>query len=210
MRMALTLSIFGLGITAAVTAIGAAAQTPDTRPVTLVVPIAAGGGVDTIGRHIRGETRRAAQSGVGGGEPHRRRRRYRPDTVAKAAPDGHTMLLMETSSVLHKWLHKQRAVRRRRRFRAGGGDRDDADPVVCRTRRAGGGSQGTDRLRQGQSGQALGRHARRRHAAPSRRRDAQCHGRHRHHPRAVQGHGAGAERSARRPDSADLVDAECR
>src|SRR5580700_1289334 len=105
MRMALWLSIFGLGITAAVTAIGAAAQTPDTRPVTLVVPIAAGGGVDIIGRQFAAklserlnqawvvENRTGAGGAIG------------TDTVAKAAPDGHTMLLMETSSVLHKWLH---------------------------------------------------------------------------------------------------------
>ena len=28
------------------------------------------------------------------------------DSVAKATPDGHTILLMESSAVLHKWLHK--------------------------------------------------------------------------------------------------------
>ena len=51
MRIAHKLSILGLGIAIAAT-IGASAQTlgGDTRPVTLVVPIAAGGGVDTIGR----------------------------------------------------------------------------------------------------------------------------------------------------------------
>jgi tripartite-type tricarboxylate transporter receptor subunit TctC len=73
--------------------------------VTLVVPIAAGGGVDIIGRQFAAklserlnqawvvENRTGAGGAIG------------TDTVAKAAPDGHTMLLMETSSVLHKWLH---------------------------------------------------------------------------------------------------------
>src|ERR1700689_5821780 len=107
MRIAQKLSILGLGITIAAT-IGASAQTPtaDTRPVTLVVPIAAGGGVDIIGRLFAAQlSERLNQpwvvenrTGAGGA--------IGADTVAKAAPDGHTMLLMETSSVLHKWLHK--------------------------------------------------------------------------------------------------------
>ena len=70
-----------------------------------MVPIGAGGGVDATGRLIAEklqerlkqpvvvENRPAAGGMVGA------------DSVAKAAPDGHTMLLMETSSVLHKWLH---------------------------------------------------------------------------------------------------------
>jgi tripartite-type tricarboxylate transporter receptor subunit TctC len=86
----------------------ASAQTPasDTRTVTLVVPIAAGGGVDTIGRVFADKlSQRLKQSwvvenrpGAGGV--------IGVDSVAKAAPDGHTMLVIETSAVLHKWLHK--------------------------------------------------------------------------------------------------------
>jgi tripartite-type tricarboxylate transporter receptor subunit TctC/2-polyprenyl-6-methoxyphenol hydroxylase-like FAD-dependent oxidoreductase len=70
-----------------------------------VVPIGAGGGVDATGRLIAEklqerlkqpvvvENRPAAGGMVG------------TDSVAKAAPDGHTLLLMETSAVLHRWLH---------------------------------------------------------------------------------------------------------
>src|ERR1700724_4751462 len=108
MRIAHKLSILGLGIAAAAAAIGASAQTPDgdTRPITLVVPIAAGGGVDTIGRIFAAqladrlkqpwvvENRPGAGGLVG------------LDSVAKATADGHTMVVMETSAVLQKWLHK--------------------------------------------------------------------------------------------------------
>ena len=99
----------GLAIAACVVVAAASrAQTPagDTRPVTLVVPIAAGGGVDTIGRIFAAQLaerlkqpwvveNRPGAGGVLG-----------LDSVAKAVPDGHTMVVIETSAVLQKWLHK--------------------------------------------------------------------------------------------------------
>ena len=108
MRLAPKLAVLGLGIAACALAVGASAQGPasDTRPVTLVVPIAAGGGVDTIGRLFAAqladrlkqpwvvENRPGAGGLVG------------LDSVAKAAPDGHTLIVIETSAVLQKWLHK--------------------------------------------------------------------------------------------------------
>ena len=85
---------------------GAHAQTYPARPVTLVVPIAAGGAVDTAARIFAEklqeklqqtfvvENRTGAGAMIGTGY------------VAKAAPDGYTLLLMESSVVLSKWLHK--------------------------------------------------------------------------------------------------------
>lgn len=84
----------------------AQAQIGSGRTITIVVPIGAGGGVDATGRLIAEklqerlkqpvvvENRPAAGGMVG------------TDSVAKAPPDGHTLLLMESSAVLHKWLHK--------------------------------------------------------------------------------------------------------
>ena len=100
------LSIFGLGITAAVATIGACRADAG---------------------YPSGDACRADRG-------RRRRRHHRPqfaaqlaerlkqpwvvenrpgaggaiglDTVAKAAPDGHTMVVIETSAVLQKWLHK--------------------------------------------------------------------------------------------------------
>jgi tripartite-type tricarboxylate transporter receptor subunit TctC len=107
MRIAHKLSILALGLAAAA-AVGASAHTPvgDTRPITLVVPIAPGGGVDTIARVFAAmlsdrlkqpwvvENRPGAGGVVG------------LDSVAKATPDGHTLAMFETSAVLHQWLHK--------------------------------------------------------------------------------------------------------
>ena len=76
------------------------------RPITLVVPIAAGGGMDTIGRALAERLQeRLKQSvvvenrtGAGGV--------VGADYVAKSAPDGRTLLLLDISAVLHKWLHR--------------------------------------------------------------------------------------------------------
>jgi tripartite-type tricarboxylate transporter receptor subunit TctC len=84
----------------------ARAQTYPTRPVTLVVPVATGGGVDTMARILSEklqeklkqtvvvENRPGAGSMVGA------------NYVAKANPDGHTLLLMEPATVLAKWMNK--------------------------------------------------------------------------------------------------------
>jgi tripartite-type tricarboxylate transporter receptor subunit TctC len=85
---------------------GAFAQTYPARPVTLVVPVAAGGGVDTAARILAErlqeklkqtvvvENRPGAGSMVGA------------NFVAKANPDGHTLLLMEPATLLAKWMNK--------------------------------------------------------------------------------------------------------
>jgi tripartite-type tricarboxylate transporter receptor subunit TctC len=84
----------------------AQAQLNPSRTITIVVPIAAGGGVDATGRLVAEKLaerfkqpvvveNRPVAGGMMG-----------TDSVAKAAPDGHTLLLMETSASLHKWLHK--------------------------------------------------------------------------------------------------------
>jgi tripartite-type tricarboxylate transporter receptor subunit TctC len=82
------------------------AQTYPTRPITLVVPVAAGGGVDTMARilaeKLQGklkqtvvvENRPGAGSMVGA------------NYVAKTNPDGHTLLLMEPAAVLARWMNK--------------------------------------------------------------------------------------------------------
>jgi len=84
----------------------AGAQTHPMRPITLVVPVAAGGGVDTAARILSEklqeklkqpvvvENRPGAGSVIGA------------NFVAKANPDGHTLLLMEPAAVLAKWMNK--------------------------------------------------------------------------------------------------------
>ena len=83
----------------------AQAQLNPSRQITIVVPIGAGGGVDATGRLFAEKLQERLKQPVvvenrpaGGGM-------VGADSVAKATPDGHTLLLMETSSVLHKWLH---------------------------------------------------------------------------------------------------------
>jgi tripartite-type tricarboxylate transporter receptor subunit TctC len=99
-RTAAALAVTAMWLTAA------QAQTYPARTVTVVVPIAAGGAVDTTGR-IFAEQLQAKlgqsfvvenRTGAGAviGTSH----------VAKAPPDGYTLLLMESSAPLAKWIYK--------------------------------------------------------------------------------------------------------
>ena len=82
------------------------AQPYPMRPITLVVPVAAGGGVDAVARILAGKMREALKQSVvvenrpGAGSM------IGANFVAKAAPDGYTLLLMEPAAVLAKWLNK--------------------------------------------------------------------------------------------------------
>jgi len=83
-----------------------AAQAYPARTITLVAPIAAGGAVDTAARilaeklqeQLQGSVVVENRTGAGG--------MIGTASVAKAPPDGYTLLLMEPSAALAKWLHK--------------------------------------------------------------------------------------------------------
>lgn len=82
------------------------AQTYPIRSITLVVPIAAGGAVDTAARIIAEKLQEKLRQSVvvenrpGAGSL------IGTNFVAKATPDGYTLLLMEPGAVLAKWLNK--------------------------------------------------------------------------------------------------------
>jgi tripartite-type tricarboxylate transporter receptor subunit TctC len=84
----------------------ASAQTYPTRPISLVVPFAAGGAVDTAARIVAEKLQEKLQQSVlvenrpGAGSM------IGSSFVAKAPPDGYTLLLMEPGAVLAKWLNK--------------------------------------------------------------------------------------------------------
>ena len=82
------------------------AQSYPTRPINLVVPIAPGGAVDGAARILSEQLQEKLEQPVivenrpGAGSL------IGTSAVAKAAPDGYTLLLMEPGAVLAKWLNK--------------------------------------------------------------------------------------------------------
>ena len=149
------------------------AQLNSQRQITLVVPIGAGGGVDATGRLIAEKLQERLKQPVivenrpaGGGM-------VGANSVAKAAPDGQTLLLMETSAVLHNYLHTNvpydvvdglRPDRPRRALAAAA----VRQPDLRRQQRP-----RADHARPRGARPAVGRHARHRHAASPRPSDAQ-------------------------------------
>jgi tripartite-type tricarboxylate transporter receptor subunit TctC len=94
-------------LVAALAFVGSAmAQSYPSRPITLVVPIAAGGAVDSVARilaerlHETLHQRVVVENRPGAGAL------IGINSVVKAPPDGYTLLLMEPAAVLAKWLHK--------------------------------------------------------------------------------------------------------
>lgn len=82
------------------------AQLAGGTTITLVVPIGAGGGVDATGRLMAEKLQERLKQPVvvenrpaGGGM-------VGTDSVAKAVPDGRTLLVIESSAALHKWFRK--------------------------------------------------------------------------------------------------------
>jgi tripartite-type tricarboxylate transporter receptor subunit TctC len=82
------------------------AQSYPTRPINLVVPIAPGGAVDGAARILSEQLQEKLEQPVivenrpGAGSL------IGTSAVARAAPDGYTLLLMEPGAVLAKWLNK--------------------------------------------------------------------------------------------------------
>src|SRR5262250_2005441 len=105
MKLAITPAL-ALALAASITP-GARAQDYPSRTVTVVVPFPAGGSVDgvarilvqklneTIGQHFIVENRAGGASGIVGA-----------NAVAKAAPDGHTLLLSASVHVINPFLYK--------------------------------------------------------------------------------------------------------
>jgi tripartite-type tricarboxylate transporter receptor subunit TctC len=85
------------------------AQSYPARAITLVAAIAPGGGVDTVARIVAEKLQERLpqpvvvenRTGAGG--------LIGAASVAKTAPDGYTLLVMEPSTILAKWLHKNAA-----------------------------------------------------------------------------------------------------
>ncbi len=171
-------TIAGFAALIALTA-SATAQDYPARPVTMVIPFAAGGPTDVLGRvvaarmgEILGQQVVVENVGGAGGMTGGKR-------VASAQPDGYQMLLGTVGTQAQgQTMYKRAALQFGDRFHAGRAARRSADHPHRAQGSAGQRLQGLRRLRQGKSGQDAVRIGRRRLGHPSRLRAAQLCARH--------------------------------
>ena len=98
---------FGL-LLALLAAFPSHAQNFPTRPVRILVPLSAGGGMDAVARGLAGKLGDALGQTVvvdnrpGAGS------QVALEIVAAAAPDGHTLMMSSTTPIIHPLLYKSR------------------------------------------------------------------------------------------------------
>ena len=174
-----------------------------TRPITIVAVFGPGSASDTICRIIADRSSKAL------GQPIVVEDRPGADGALAALyvhhqpADGYTSIDGDQLAAVRRSVPAQgRQLRRREGFRPGHAGRQLYADAGGRSQTADPFGQGTGRLRQGQSRQAVV--CQRQHRRHRRRRHAGALGRHQHAARALQEHAAGAGRHHRRPRLDDV------
>ena len=193
------LAALGLGFASP----AAAADDYPNKPITLIVPFPAGGGVDVIGRIVAEKLaadlgqpvvidNRGGAAGVIGTR-----------VAARAAPDGYTLVMATSGSIaINPNLYANPGYQTLKDLAPDRAHLLDADRADGASVGAGAIARRSDRLGQARARQAQHRHAAARHQRLSRRRAVQVDGRRRHHHRHLSRHRAADHRSARRPRQA--------
>ena len=122
-------TLFGAVLAGALGIAGAAsAQTFPTRPMTMVIPFAAGGPTDVLGR-VDGAAHERDPRPAGRGRERRRRRRHdRLEARRRAAPDGYTFVLGTVGThAQNQTLYKKPLYDAATDFTPVGADRRGAD-----------------------------------------------------------------------------------
>ena len=166
----------------------ALAQNYPNKPVRLVLPYAPGGIIDYVGRTLAQHLseplgqpvvaeNRPGAGGIAG-----------TDTVARSAPDGYTIVIMDPAIVINPTLQPTMPYDLFKQLTTVSIVSSSPEVLVVAPQLAVKTLTRPDRLRQGQSRQTQFRVRRHRHHAASRRRIVQAARRHRRHARALSRH----------------------
>lgn len=84
------------------------AQTYPTKPIRFIVPLAAGGGMDTVARGLAQKLGESPGQAIvvdnrGGGDG-----AIGAEMAATAAPDGYTVIMMSATAIIHPLMYKAR------------------------------------------------------------------------------------------------------